>query len=153
MPVDLDALNLGLAARAEMRGSPPEDDPLNLFVANTAGFPRAIVHFVAKLEPTRFAIRIAIIPQRAAPMIDRLAENSFDGAVQGCDLQVGQSVRRDEWVNPSGEERFIDIDIPQPRDQRLIEQRGFDRSACGGQLPLQSRDAHRKRFRPHSMIR
>ena len=130
-----------LAIRAEVRRSSAENDALNLSPADAARLARAIVDFMLKLKPTGFTVGIAVIPQRAAAMIDRLLENRFDRAIQRCDLCIGQSVGGDEGMDTGGEEGFIDIDVPQAGDQRLIEQCGFDRPAGSGKLHFELRRA------------
>ncbi len=51
-------------------------------------------------------------------------------------------------MNLRGEKGFIGINIPQPRDQRLIEQRRLNRALGFGQALSQFPRPNRQRFRP-----
>lgn len=115
-----------LAVWTEMRRSSPDHDAANRRPAFRAGlaFPR--IDAVELLEVAGFSVGVAVVPQRAAAMVEGAAKNCLDCAGQIGDLPGGEVVRANERMNPGGEERFVHVDIPQPGDQGLIEQRGFD---------------------------
>jgi hypothetical protein len=133
------SLALRLASAAEVGRSAPEDDSLNRVIAFAAGFSGAVVDAVEALEPARRAVGVDVVSQGAAAVAQGPAENHLDRPRQFADSRGVQVLCGCEGMNPCGEERFIDVDVAQARDQRLVEQRGLDRARgfrqARGQLP------------------
>ena len=135
-----------LAVRTEMRGSAAKDDSLDRRPANAAGLFFSSVGEVLVLESASGAVGIDIVAQRAAPTANGAAKGELDRAIQTFDLRTGKLVRRGEWVDPRDEKRFVGINVPQPGDERLIEQRTFDRPRCERESLGQLCDPHFQRL-------
>ena len=80
------------------------------------------------LEITKMPVRLPVIFERTAPGGNRPAQNiadSHDQRLGFIRLNIG---RRTFRINAGLEQGFAHVNIPQPRDMALIQQRRFDRS-------------------------
>jgi len=69
-----------------VRGAAAEHEALNRDATNDAGLAGAVVNPVNFLKIAWLAIGIAIIPQRAAAVMNGAIQNGFDASVQAGDL-------------------------------------------------------------------
>lgn len=117
-----------------MRRSPSEHNPFDWRSALGARFARAVVDAVEFLELPRDSIGIAVIAQGAAAMAQGAAKHRFDRTIETGDLRGGQLVGNGQRMDAGGEERFVGVDVSQAGNDRLIEQRVFDRTSGAGKL-------------------
>src|SRR5581483_2452202 len=102
-----------LALRAEVGASSAEDDALDGGFAGAAGFAGLGVDAVEALKGAGLAVGVAVVAEGAA-------------AVAAGNLRRRQLIGGGQWVDAGGEEGFIDVDVAEARDQRLVEQGVFD---------------------------
>jgi len=114
--------------------------------ADKAWLALAVINAMNFLEISRFAIGVPIVSKCAAAMLDGTLENGFDAPAQPPNLVVGKLVCRRARIDPCSEKRLIRVDIAKPRNQLLIQQRGFDRAASFRQPPAQFAGMHLQRL-------
>jgi hypothetical protein len=69
-------------------------------------------------------------PDCRATLLDTALERPTDRPVQPRDLLCVQAIRRFAGVDSRAVQRLVDVDVAQPRDHSLIEQRLLDRDAA-----------------------
>src|SRR5882724_10658154 len=104
-----------------------------------AGLALMLVDRPAMLEIAQLAVGLHIIPERGPAGRDRFAENRFDGVdqlVRASALdRAGLALGREAGV----EQRLGGIDVADPGDYALIEDRGFDRGGLAFETRGQGR--------------
>src|SRR5665213_3929856 len=89
----------------------------------------AVVDLERMLEITEFAGGLAMIPQRRAAGLDRLAQHRVNGGdealgmVRGFTLPCGQRRGQPPRRQMRAEQRLADVDIAEAGDHALVEQR------------------------------
>lgn len=115
-----------LATWAKVRGSTTECDPLDRGPASPAGAAGSAIDIVQALEIARQTGGIHVIPKRAASVEDSAFQHLLDLQGQPADLGRGERVGRGGRMNAGREERFVDVDVSQPREESLVEQGRLD---------------------------
>src|SRR3954452_10057827 len=131
------AAALRLAARAEVCRSSAQNDSLDRSSARRTRLPRAVVNAMEQLETTGHPVRVHVVAQATAAVLDRAAEDALDRPIQSPDVVLAQVARRARRVNAGEEERLVHIDIAEAGDQPLVEQGGLNRAPRAGQSRLQ----------------
>ena len=104
-----------------MGGSAAENDAFDGTFATDARLAFAVVDAVKELEATFFAVGVYVVSQGAASVIDRAAEDQFDGAIEAEDLLASQPIGGDGGMNPRVKERLVGVNVADAGDQTLIE--------------------------------
>lgn len=105
-----------------------------------------------KLESAFFAVGIDVVAQGAAAVVDGPAQNELDGAVEADDLLALQAIGGEGGVNAAMEKGFIGVDVADPRDEALIQQSCFDRTASPGKGRNQLIRTHCQRLGPEVFV-
>ena len=136
-----------LATWTEMGGSAAENDAFDGSFATNARLAFAVVDAVKELEAAFFAVGVDVVSQGAASVIDRAAENQFDGAIEAEDLLASQPIGGDCGINPRVKERLVGVNVADAGDQTLIEQSRLDSAAGFGESRNQLSRADLQRLR------
>jgi len=129
-----------------------KDDSRDGRAANDARLSLAIVDLMDILEASGLAVRVAIIPKRAAAMADGAIEDGLDASVQSGDLRRGKLIGRDARVDAGGEEGFVGINITHSGEYLLIQKCGFNRAAGFCKLAGELSRSETERFGSQSGI-
>lgn len=83
-----------------------------------------------KLVRSTLAGAVPVGGKRGATPIDRATQYSSHVPMKTRDLFRLERIRRVLWVNPGPEQRFVSVNVPDSRDQRLIEKNCLDLSCA-----------------------
>ncbi len=112
--------------------------------ASETRLPGAAVHPVVSRKHTGPARGVDVVAQRRSAGRDRMTEDRMDGRRQLVHHGVGKRRSDRAGVNSRGKEHFVHVDVPQSRNQRLIEQRALDRSRGPAQSLPEGCGIHRQ---------
>src|SRR5207244_9884928 len=88
----------------------------------------------AVLEIAEFAVRLVIIAQRRAAGLDRLAEDLAHRLGEPGGACAGDGRRQPARRDPGAVQGLAYIDVAEPGDDLLVEQRRLDRRHLAGEL-------------------
>lgn len=93
------------------------------------------IDLMKTLKPSAGAIGPSIIPQGGSLFFNSLVQDFLDNPMEIC--KVGRGKRFDPGHGMDGglEQGFIDVNISQPGDDRLIQKQGFNGPVFGHQDP------------------
>src|SRR3990172_6516909 len=122
--------------RLTMRAVPgtPAADSCFRDRAATAGarLARAPVDPELLLHRASRAVRRRVVAEGRPLAVDAGTERRPDRAVEPGDLVGSQSRSRAQRAEPGAPERLVRVDVPEPCDDALVEEHGFERgSPCG----------------------
>src|SRR5229473_2216484 len=146
-------LSLALALGAEEGRAAGLDDAPDALGAGAAGAGLALpaIDRPAVLEIAELAIGLDIIAQRRPAGLDRLAENLADRGGEPGGTRPGHRCGEPARRQTGTKESFADIDVAEPGDDPLVEQRRLDRGQSAGQGPVEvaAVEARLQRLRTH----
>jgi hypothetical protein len=83
------------------------------------------------LHRARAAVRRPVVAERRSLSRDAALERAADASVDGPSLAFVEGARRRVRVEACEPERFVDVDVPEPRDRSLVQE-----CRLHGRLPL-----------------
>jgi len=92
--------------------------------------PFAAVDAKAVLHAAPSTVRGGVVAQAGALPLDSRSQSVLDRAGEARELAFSKRPCRTKWVELRPPQRLVDIDVPEPRDRPLIEERGLDRCAA-----------------------
>src|SRR5437588_8499665 len=110
-----------LAALADVRSPPADDDLANRAPASRAGLAGPGVDQEPVLEGATGAVQMPKIVDRRALGVDPGGECLLDGVPQARPLCPGQPARRPQRMDPGAAQSLVGIDVPDPCDPPLVE--------------------------------
>src|SRR4051794_38503045 len=132
-----------LAARAVEARAPGLHEPPHRPAAALRGarLAVAVVDPETVLEIAERAVGLGVVAQRRAAGLDGLGENGADLACEAMRLLARLAARRRDRarrglrVKPRPEQRLADIDVSEPGDQALVEERRLERRPLAAKQP------------------
>ena len=115
--------------RAEVRTAAADDDAANHAAAAAAGFARALINLQLLPESSHTPFGVTIIAEGGALQGHGAVEDSFHGAMKVARRRQRKFSGRCQWMNASGKQRFIGIDITDSGKELLVQQPAFDGSS------------------------
>jgi hypothetical protein len=73
---------------------------------------------------------LSVVYGEARIPLEGTGHDASDGRQQSGEVGMGQGRCGRPWIDPRAPERFDRVNVPDPSDQGLIEQRGLDRAAA-----------------------
>src|SRR4029079_9065707 len=119
-----------LAARAEPGAAPARAGLLDRGTAAVAGLARAAVHAELVLHPSA---GVRAITEVCALAADAEAQRPPDALAQATDLVGGELACGPQRMDPRVPERLVRVDVSEPGDGPLVEERGLERRLPAGQ--------------------
>jgi hypothetical protein len=90
----------------------------------------AAVDAEAVLHATAATIRSRVVAETRALPLHAGSESVLDRPGQPCELAFSKRPRRAKRMQLRAPQRFVDVDVPEPGDRSLIEERSLDRRAA-----------------------
>lgn len=87
------------------------------------------VHLVHELERAAPPRGIHIVAKRRSAGLDREQKGSPDVPRKSCRGHRTEAVRPHAWMETGRKEGFVGVDVSDPRDRGLVEQKGLQRSS------------------------
>src|SRR5262249_2276208 len=81
----------------------------------------------------RRAVGSSVVAERRTLTPDARIERAFDAFAEGAYLVRGERAGRPQRMHACPPERLVDVDVAQPRDGPLVEQRSLDRGLAVGE--------------------
>jgi len=104
-----------------------DDNPLDWRLAHPARLARTRINMMAKLKETGDSIGIHIVRHGRTAKLDGFGEDFDERGAESCKFRAGQLAGMASRANPSMEEGLVSVDIADAMEQRLVQQRGFNR--------------------------
>ncbi len=121
-----------LAARAEVRRAAGDDDPANRLAAARAGLALARVDQELVLHRAALTAGVAVVVDRRAAMRKAGLERIDDPVAQLLGVLEAHRAGGRERVQVGAEERLVGVDVADPRDLGLVEQKRLQRCPPAG---------------------
>ncbi len=118
-----------LATRAAIASSPGHHHTDDLCPAARAGLAAPAINLVRLLEASRLAGKVDVVGHRRALAGDGGSQNPADGAVQPDQLFPLQPMGAAPGMNLCPKEAFIRVDVSEPAQDTLVEERRLDGGA------------------------
>lgn len=122
-----------LAVWAVVGTSLGNDYPLYVRAADRAGHTYFPVDLMQELEAALVPLAVDVVANRAAAVKDGQVEEIDDGAVEAAGADRAKAFGFGARVECGAEERFVSVDIAETTKEGLIEKKGFDEAAAGGE--------------------
>ena len=136
--VRTDVVKSCLAEGARDRGALGDDLQEECVSAVHARLAAAAIDRVSALVDALSTLAISVITDRRSPRADCLVKDRADRRGEAADLARAERMRGSAGENASPKQGFIGVDIPDAREDLLIEQGGFDRGSsrmkCGAEI-------------------
>src|SRR5262249_18460375 len=94
--------------------------------AAVAGLVAAAVDAELVLDRASAAVGEAIVAKRRSLSGEPVLERRTDPAVQSPEFVAVEAGGRPEWVESCAPQRLVDVDVPQPRERPLVEERRLE---------------------------
>src|SRR4051812_41798188 len=121
-----------LALGAEVGRAAADDDPHHLAVARGAGLALAGVDQEALLHRSPLAAAVAVVVDRGAAGVDPRLERGDDPVAQRLPVLGLHRAGGRERVQAGPVERLVGVDVADPGDLRLVEQKRLQRRRAAG---------------------
>src|SRR5438552_6006651 len=136
-----------------MRASLADDQALDRPATAQARSTRPPVSRQALGVLPRFAVGPNVVAEARSPVGDPLAKDLPDGPMQPPHLSRAQRVSRAQGAQPREPERLVRVDVPDPGDERLVDQEGLEPSRSTGKPVRQAAGAERRAERLRAVAR
>ncbi len=131
-----------------MGAAPSHDDALDRCSAHPARFPRTLINAVFQLEKSSHTLRIDVIGDRGSPKPNCMLQDFPQCESQPLQFHAGQPPGAPSGTKTRPKQALIGVDVPHPRQQRLIQQCRLDPQTPSPKKRRKLITLNVQRFRP-----